>query len=91
MGGEAQGGGAPGPGRVGPRAGPDHGSGRAGNPLLARPLIEIKSRIENRNETDARLDTTSDKRNMFRHDATLMSTYLGFCLHVTWTPVSILL
>jgi hypothetical protein len=27
-----------------------------------------------RGETDARLNTTSDKRNMLRHDATPMST-----------------
>jgi hypothetical protein len=48
--------------------------GQAENPLHARPLIESKSRIENRNETDTRLNTTSDKRNMLRHDATAMST-----------------
>jgi hypothetical protein len=38
------------------------------------PLIEFKSRIENQNGTNARLDTTSDKINMLRHDATTMST-----------------
>ena len=65
MGGEAPGGAWVGPGQT---------AGRAGNPLLARPLIEIKSRTENRNEMDARLNTTSDKRNMLRHDATPMST-----------------
>jgi hypothetical protein len=32
-----------------------------------------KSKSE-RGETDARLNTTSDKRNMLRHDATPMST-----------------
>jgi hypothetical protein len=32
---------------------------------------ELKSE---RDETDARLNTTSDKRNMLRHDATPMST-----------------
>jgi hypothetical protein len=32
------------------------------------------SRTENRNDTNARLYTTSDKINMLRHDATYMST-----------------
>jgi hypothetical protein len=36
-------------------------AGRAENPLHARPQIGIKLRIENRNEMDARLDTTPDK------------------------------
>jgi hypothetical protein len=35
---------------------------------------EFKPRIENRNETNARLDTITEKRNMLRHDATTMST-----------------
>jgi hypothetical protein len=49
---------------------------RDGNPLHARPLIGIQLRMKNpkRCETDARLNTTSDKRNMLRHDATPMST-----------------
>jgi hypothetical protein len=38
------------------------------------PLIEIKSRIKNQNETNTRSDTTSDKINTLRHDATTMST-----------------
>jgi hypothetical protein len=41
--------------------GSGRGPGRAENPLHARPLIGIKSRIENQNETDARSDTTSGK------------------------------
>jgi hypothetical protein len=49
-------------------------AGQTENPLCARPLIERKTRIENRNETNTRLNTTSDKRNMLRHDATTMST-----------------
>jgi hypothetical protein len=57
-----------------PRTGSGRVAGWAENPLRARPLIGIKSRIENRNETDARLSTTSDKRNILRHDATTMST-----------------
>jgi hypothetical protein len=48
-----------GPGWVRSRARPSRGPSR--KPLHARPLIGIKSRIENRNETDARSDTTSDK------------------------------
>jgi hypothetical protein len=40
---------------------PDQTTGRAENPLHARPLIGIKSRIENQNKMDARSDTTSDK------------------------------
>jgi hypothetical protein len=55
-------------------AGTGRVASQAKNPLHARPLIRIKSRIKNRNETDARSDTTSDKRNMLRHDATTMST-----------------
>jgi hypothetical protein len=51
-------------------------AGQDGNPLHARPLIGIQLQMENskRGETDARLNTTSDKRNMLRHDATPMST-----------------
>jgi hypothetical protein len=44
--------GARGQGRTGLSHGPGQTAGRAGNPLLARPLIDIKSRIENQNEMD---------------------------------------
>jgi hypothetical protein len=46
----------------------------AKNPRHAQPPIGIRSRTEIRNETNTRLNTTSNKRNMLRHDATLMST-----------------
>jgi hypothetical protein len=46
----------------------------AKNPRHAQPQIGIRSRTEIRNETNTRLNMTSDKRNMLRHDATLMST-----------------
>jgi hypothetical protein len=70
------GGGAPGArlGRVGSGHGSSQTAGRAKNPMHARPLIKGKSRIENQNEANARLNITSDKRNMLWHDATPMST-----------------
>jgi hypothetical protein len=66
-------------GRVGsdwaaPRAVLGRGSDRQPTARACLPLIKFKLQIENRNETNARLDTTSDKINMLRHDATTMST-----------------
>jgi hypothetical protein len=45
-------------------------------PRHAQPLIGIPIADQNpkRNEANTRLNTTSDKRNMLRHDATPMST-----------------
>jgi hypothetical protein len=48
-------------GRAGSGRGPGKTAGRADNPLHARPLIGIKSRIKTRNETNTRLNTTSGK------------------------------
>jgi hypothetical protein len=50
---------------VGAGAGPGRVAGRAKNPLHARPLNENKPRVKNRDETDARSDTTSDKEICF--------------------------
>jgi hypothetical protein len=45
-------------------------------PRHAQPLIGIPIADQNlkRDEANTRLNTTSDKRNMLRHDATPMST-----------------
>jgi hypothetical protein len=49
---------------------------RGKNPRHAQPQFGIQLRNEIQNETreNTRLNTTSDQRNMIRHDATLMST-----------------
>jgi hypothetical protein len=54
-------------------AGPHHGSKPRG---MHNHRSEFNSRSKIRNETKqhTRLNTTSDKRNMIRRDATLMST-----------------
>jgi hypothetical protein len=56
------------------RVGLGRGPGRKPTARTRLPLIESKLRIENRSNTNTRLDTTSDKRNMPQHDATPMST-----------------
>jgi hypothetical protein len=61
-------------GRTAPGARLGRGSGRQPTARSRLPLTEFKSRIKNRNKTNARLDTTSYKRNMLRHDAITMST-----------------
>jgi hypothetical protein len=81
-----------GQGRAG-RTGPDqaelgHSAGQ--NPRHAQPPIGVRSRTELRNGT--RLHTTNHdirQRNMLQHDATPMT--LRFCLHMTRTPITILL
>jgi hypothetical protein len=63
-----------GPSWAGPGwAGPHRGSKPRG---MHNHRLEFNSRSKIRNETKqhTRLNTTSDKRNMIRHDATLMST-----------------
>jgi hypothetical protein len=57
------------------------GRARLGRGLARKPTTHMttdRNLIANRNpkrgETDARLNTTLDKRNMLRHDATPMST-----------------
>jgi hypothetical protein len=57
-----------------PWVGLGRGPGRQPTAHARLSLIEFKSRIKNQNGTNARLDTTSDKINMLRHDATTMST-----------------
>jgi hypothetical protein len=70
-------------GRARPRAGPTTHSSHS------LTLIKFKSRIENRNETNARLYTTSDRINMLRMKQ--QPYRLRFCLLAVRTPVSILL
>jgi hypothetical protein len=62
-------------GRAG-QSGPGWVASRGKNPRHTQPQIGIQLRNEIRNETrqNMRLNTTSDQRNMIRHDATLMST-----------------
>jgi hypothetical protein len=86
--GGAHGGGRGRQGRVG-RTGPD----RAGlghitdrNPRHARPLNGLQSRTENQDGT--RRTRNIRQRNAFRHDVAPMA--LRFCLHMTQTPVTIL-
>jgi hypothetical protein len=73
---EGGGGGVPGAhGRTGPgRAGLGHGPGRKPTTHTTTDRNPFANRNPKRGETDARLNTTSDKRNMLRHDATPMST-----------------
>jgi hypothetical protein len=86
--GRAHGAGAHGPDWVGP--------GRAGSHRGPKPTTRtttnrnpIANRNPKRDETNTRLTTTSDKEKMLQHDATPMT--LRFCLHMTQTPITILL
>jgi hypothetical protein len=56
------------------RAGLGRGPGRKPTTHTTTDRNPIANRNPKRGETNARLNTTSDKRNMLRHDATLMST-----------------
>jgi hypothetical protein len=58
------------------RAGPGWVASRVEIPRHAQPRIGIPIADQNlkRDEANTRLNTTSDKRNMLRHDATPMST-----------------
>jgi hypothetical protein len=58
------------------RAGPGWVVSRVEIPRHAQPLIGIPIADQNPklDEANTRLNTTSDKRNMLRHDATPMST-----------------
>jgi hypothetical protein len=61
-------------GRAGPgRAGPHRGSKPRGT-HNHRSEFNSRSKIRNEAKQHTRLNTTSDKRNMIRNDATLMST-----------------
>jgi hypothetical protein len=68
--------GAPGAHRAGPdRAGLGWvGLGQKPTTHATTDRNPIANRNPKRNETISRLNTTSDKRNMLRHDATPMST-----------------
>jgi hypothetical protein len=62
------------PGRAGLGwAGPHRGSKPRGT-HNHRSEFNPRSKIRNETKQHTRLNTTSDKRNMIRHDATLMST-----------------
>jgi hypothetical protein len=56
------------------RAGLGRGPGRKPTTHTTIDQNPIANRNPKRGETNARLNTTSDKRKMLRHDATLMST-----------------
>jgi hypothetical protein len=60
------------------------------NPRHAQPPIGIRSEPKSEMGRDEHA-TNHDirQRNMLQHDATPMT--FRFCLHVTWTPVTILL
>jgi hypothetical protein len=61
-------------GRVGSGwAGPHHGSKPRGT-HNHRSEFNSRSKIQNETKQHTRLNTTSNKRNMIRHDATLLST-----------------
>jgi hypothetical protein len=67
----------PGPGRAGlGRVGLGWVSSRVKIPWHTQPLIgnPIVNRHPKRDEANTRLNTTSDKRNMLRHDASPMTT-----------------
>jgi hypothetical protein len=79
-------------GARGARAGPGRAGPQRGSKLTAHTTTKrnpITNRNPKRNETNTRLITTSDQENMLTHDATPMT--LRFCLHMAWTPVTILL
>jgi hypothetical protein len=62
-------------GRVGMRwVGLGHGARRKPTTRTTTDQNPIANQNLKRGEMDARLNTTSDKRNMLQHDATLMST-----------------
>jgi hypothetical protein len=56
------------------RAGLGRGPGRKPTTHTTTDRNPIANRNPKRGETDARINTTSDKRNMLWHDATPMST-----------------
>jgi hypothetical protein len=67
---------------------PDRGPGQKST---AHTTTNRKKNANKKPKRDgARLNTTSDKRNMLRHDATT-TVNLGFCLHVIRTPITMLL
>jgi hypothetical protein len=66
---------APGARRAGlDRAGLGRGPGQKPTTHATTDRTPIVNRNPKRDETNTRLNTTSDKRNMLRHDATLMTT-----------------